>query len=461
MKRIKHTAYITNQHLNILILVVALSVGLTSCEKWVQVKGVKDKLLAEQVFENEVTANLAISGIYSSLKSALVTVTTIQNSNSSGDILPYSNPLGNDYYTNKLLPNNLQLPWNSLYSTIYAANNAIEKLAISNSLSVNARNYYMAEAKFMRAYCFFHLVNLFGDVPLVITTDVKVNSSIDRNSVAQVYEQIIADLKDAQANMGSNYNYTGGERTRANKWVATALLARAYLYTKDYINSEIQATEVINAGLYTLLNTPNGIFAKNNTEAILQYANTATEANSVASNFIYGSAPVYVCTTSLLHAFEPADLRRTVWVRTQTYASQPVTFPYKFTSTAINPGEYFTAIRLAEMYLIRAEARAMQNGFQLAIDDVNLIRQKHGGLNIPLPAPASQTAATDIILNERRVELFTEGMHRWFDLKRTGRIDAVMLIEKPTTWESYAALYPIPLNDLQRNPNLKPNPGYE
>jgi len=113
------------------------------------------------------------------------------------------------------------------------------------------------------------------------------------------------------------------------------------------------------------------------------------------------------------------------------------------------------------MYLIRAEAKAMRNDFQGCIDDINLVRQKHGGLSIPLPVPGNQSAALDVILHERQVDLFTEGCHRWFDLKRTGRLDAVMQAEKPATWQSYAALYPILFTDIQRNPNLTQNLGYE
>jgi 5,10-methylene-tetrahydrofolate dehydrogenase/methenyl tetrahydrofolate cyclohydrolase len=138
----------------------------------------------------------------------------------------------------------------------------------------------------------------------------------------------------------------------------------------------------------------------------------------------------------------------------------PVSIPYKFTTINTNSNEWMTFIRLGELYLIRAEAKAMQNDLQGAIDDVNLIRQKHGGLNTPLPKPADQASAIDIILHERRVDLFTEGGFRWLDLKRTGKLDAVMMQEEPATWTSTAALFPIPFVDIQRNSKLVQNPGY-
>lgn len=435
---------------------------LCNCESFVDVDRLESQILAEQVFENEAMANSAIVGLYKSFKFSIPSFLSYRSSVYSDEVIPFLNSTSDTYFTNSLQPNDTSLPWSPFYTVIYGANNAIEKLNSSNSISQSKRNQYIAEAKFMRAMCHFYLVNFFGDVPLVLTADVNTNKLISRTPVAQVYDQIILDLTDAKSNLGDDYSHSANERIRANKWGASAMLARVYLFVKDYPKAEAEANTVITSGKYTLLSSPAGIWNKNNTESILQLANNVSENNSTAFSYIYTNAPVAVLTSSLLDDFESGDLRKTTWIRTSTYSGQSVSIPYKMTTTAINPPEYYTLIRLAEMYLIRAEARGMREDFEGCADDVNLLRLQHGGLSTPLADPMDKEEALTMILHERQVELFTEGCHRFFDLKRTGRIDAVMQAEKSDYWKSTAALYPIPHTERQRNPNLNPqNPGYE
>jgi len=127
--------------------------------------------------------------------------------------------------------------------------------------------------------------------------------------------------------------------------------------------------------------------------------------------------------------------------------------------------EYDIVLRLAEQYLIRAEARAKQNnltGTGSAIIDLNVIRNRAGLSDTTITVQENMLNA---ILLERRKELFTEWGHRWFDLKRTGKIDAVMQAYAPvkgTTWESYKSLYPIAQKQIDLNPGMagQQNPGY-
>ena len=116
--------------------------------------------------------------------------------------------------------------------------------------------------------------------------------------------------------------------------------------------------------------------------------------------------------------------------------------------------------RLAEQYLIRAEARAQQNNISGAQADLNAIRTRAGLANV---TATTQTGLVTAIYHERQIELFTEFGHRWFDLKRTGQLDAVMGIAAPQkggTWASYKALIPIPASEISINPHLTQNPGY-
>ena len=113
-------------------------------------------------------------------------------------------------------------------------------------------------------------------------------------------------------------------------------------------------------------------------------------------------------------------------------------------------------LRLAEQYLVRAEARVHLNDLDGALVDVNKIRNRAG---LGVASGASNELVLDLIYKERRRELFAEWGHRWFDLKRTGKADAVLSVIKPG-WQPTDVLFPIPQSELQNNPNMTQNPGY-
>ena len=174
--------------------------------------------------------------------------------------------------------------------------------------------------------------------------------------------------------------------------------------------------------------------------------------------------PVYL-SPSLLNSFETGDQRRINWVDSVTVSGITYYFPYKYKSATQGAPltEYLMVLRLAEQYLIRAEAEAQLGNGNGVINDLNMIRTRAG--------LAGYAGATDkaslltAILHERQVELFTELGHRWLDLKRTGNIDAVMQSVTPlkangSPWQSYQQLYPVWLQDIQRDNNLVQNPGY-
>jgi hypothetical protein len=168
--------------------------------------------------------------------------------------------------------------------------------------------------------------------------------------------------------------------------------------------------------------------------------------------------------TALVNAFEPGDKRLTNWVRVVPVsgANPAITyyFPNKYTTAAAS-SENEIILRLAEIYLIRAEARAHQNNISGAQADLNAVRTRAG---LPNTTATDATGLLNAIAHERRVELFTENANRFFDLKRTGTIDSVMTAfapQKGATWSHYMQLFPIPTNDLIQDPNLTANPGYQ
>jgi len=165
---------------------------------------------------------------------------------------------------------------------------------------------------------------------------------------------------------------------------------------------------------------------------------------------------------------EPADKRKT-WVRTVTVSGKQYNSPYKYKlNTSAPREEYNMVLRLAEQYCIRAEARAMLDQLPDAVNDLNTIRKRAGLAD--LTNITTQTRAIAAVEQERRIELFAEWGHRWFDLKRwpasrpthpnEKRIDEVMNALRPATWKTTAVLWPIPSTEIIRNPSLTQNEGY-
>ena len=338
----------------------------------------------------------------------------------------------------------------------------------------------------MRAFCYFYLVNLYGDVPLITEIDYRVTSLKGKTQVSQVFEQIKTDLFKAQDLLSSNYldgkllNVTS-ERVRPTKGAATALLARIYLYMQDFANAEVQANSVIGTQVTYSIVPLKAVFQKNSLETIwaLQNVGSTTSSNT-------GEAKLFVITTAgpsfkyqvyvsdwLKNSFEPGDRRFSNWMGKVTDGSKDYYFPFKYKIGEVNTpaAEYPIVLRLAEQYLIRAEARIQQGKIADGIGDLNVLRTRATDLNASanlqlkqLESNLSKADALAAVLHERQVELFTEWGHRWFDLKRTGTINTVMpsvTAIKGGTWNANAALYPIPAADVLTNPNLAQNPGYQ
>jgi starch-binding outer membrane protein, SusD/RagB family len=163
----------------------------------------------------------------------------------------------------------------------------------------------------------------------------------------------------------------------------------------------------------------------------------------------------------LYNAFEVGDKRKTAWLGSTTISGQFFYYDYKYrqlsTPASAAAVEDYMLLRLAEQYLIRAEARAQLENQTGAIDDINVIRTRAGLL--PLVYGLAKSDVLLAVEKERKLELFGEGYgHRWIDLNRTNRVNAVLAAEKPSTWKPTATLWPVPQNEIINNPALTPNP---
>ncbi|SFW66425.1 Starch-binding associating with outer membrane [Sinomicrobium oceani] len=327
----------------------------------------------------------------------------------------------------------------------------------------------IGEAKFIRAMCYFYLVNSFGDVPLVLETNPAITAELPRADTEVVYTQIKTDLLEAIAVLPEDFRSYGGEKIRATTGAAQALLARVYLYMKDWENAEITASEILRkTDLYHLEPDPGKVFLANSQEGILQFVPAFSSSIWMASAFYPSAAPNFVLNDGLTAAFEEGDYRRFAW--TIDYNTQGDIYPHsaKYKRTFSNPSaiEYNQVFRVAEQYLIRAEARAQQNNFDEATEDINKIRRR---ANLDdLRNLNTKEALIAAIEQEKRIEFFCEWGHRWFDLKRwpgridpsVSRADEILSEYKGDNWQTTDQLFPIPQASRTTNPNLSQNPGY-
>jgi hypothetical protein len=450
-------------YLNITCLLLLVAV-LPSCKKFVEVPSPTNQLDINSVFTDDKTATAAVIGMYSDMEfsSPISAYLTILPGLSSDELTSSSGDQGYlDFVTNTYMPNNQYAAaiW-GIYSNVYEANSCMQGIQNSRGLSPGTKTQLLGEAVFTRAFCYFYLVNLFGDVPLVTTTDYRITDTIRRTASSRVYQQIIADLLLAQTLLSSSY--PTDQRVRPNLWTATSLLSRAYLYTNKWAEAESQASSVINAGLYTL-SAPDEVFQNGSNETIWQLMPVNPYFNTQeATLFIPNSTtqiPIYPLTSDLVNAFEPGDVRLTSWTGNTDIGGEVYYYPYKYKISAGSPAsEFHIVLRLAEQYLIRAEARIQQGKIAGAIADLNMIRIR-AHLS-PLTTPMTPALATAALLREKRIELFAEFGHRWLDLKRTNKVDQVIGLLKPSTWQPTAALWPVPQVQRSANPFLTQNKGY-
>lgn len=448
-----------------LALVIINGLLLSSCEKFVDIDKAPNQLPAADAFKEDGTATGAILAMYSYYPtSGSLPYFTFAGGIEADDIqytYTSSTPTINELQQSAVSPNNGTVAsylWIYPYAVIREANLAIEGLKASTTLTSSLQSQLLGEAYFMRAFNYFYLVNYFGAVPLVLSSDVMTTGSLPRTGTDSVWAQIISDLKTAEAALPAAY--AGTLRTRVNKYAASALLARAYLYIKDYDNAITSSTAVIGATDVTYsLPAPDSTFANTSNEVILQYA-TTYGYSFMGSNYRTTSAtaiPNYYLYPSLANAFEAGDKRRTSWVDSVMSGSTTI---YRINksklATATAGNEYNVILRLAELYLVRAEAHAQLEHLEAAAKDINAVRTRAGLGNT---TAATQDALLAAIAQERKLELFGEFGHRWFDLKRTGKVDQVIGAIK-ANWVPTAALLPIPATEIARNRALEQNDGY-
>lgn len=345
--------------------------------------------------------------------------------------------------------------WSEAYEVINIANNVLSALDVVDS---GIRDRVEGEALFLRGSMYFELARQFGKswndgdpssnlaVPLITdpTREIGENSEVPRSTVQEVYNQAISDLTTAKGLLPESNGVF------ANSYSAAAMLARLYLQQQNYDGARTEANEVIESGQFSLVEDYSGVFNNSNnntTEDIfaMQVTNQdgANDLNTFYAADLDGGRGDIEINQVHLDKYEAGDERLGL------FYTDPTTGDTR-TGKWQNQFGNVPVLRLAEMYLIRAEANLQAGtpytGPNTPTDDVNVIR------NRAELADLGSVTLQDI-LDERFLELAFEG-HFLHDTKRSeGSVGS-------TSWDADILVYPVPLREINANPSLQQNSGY-
>ena len=442
------------------IITSFLVVGLKSCDKQLDLQPTQS-IDQDKALLTSQDVSVALVGAYSELGDVnfmggrvYVTADFLASTNEiewSGTFQGMTQILNKAIPKDNIFVNNI---WFKGYDVINDVNNVIAALDKVNNAS---KDKVEGEAKFIRGASYFELVRLFGKayndgtpttnlgVPIVLTPTKGADASnmVSRATVTAVYTQVIADLTDAEAKLPASNGFY------ANKYAAAAMLARVYLQKGDYANAASAANRVITSSGKTL--TANyvdafpeigGSAASNTSEDVFAIQVTSQSGSNGFHQFYapssYGGRGDAEISDAWIASYESGDKRL------NTYDSS------KWIGKFSNQFGNISVIRLAEMYLIRAEANlrlepASPVGGVTPTADLATVRSRVG-----LP---SVTATLANILKERKYEFAFEGF-ALHDAKRTQtNIGSI-------AWNADKLVFPIPQREMDANPNLVQNPGY-
>ncbi len=417
----------------------------------------------DQAITNRNDVIRAVNGCYDAFQSAgYYGRNFIAVGDLSADPLVWSGTTAgyNQIDNNSILADNVIVEgiWSSIYNALNRVNNVIAKVPFVEELTVDEVDEVLAEMYFLRALCHYDLVRLFGPVPIrtePVTADEE-DLNVPRRSVEAVYEQVFSDLELAEANLTNDI-----VRGKASKAAAVALKARASLnyYYITNLNSYLvdavdAATSVIDDfNLETEPDFANLFNGSENSESIFEIEFNEQDRNRMAEYFFptalsgrHEFAPGEV----FYESFEDDDVRKDISIGIEgsdLYAK-------KYNDIEQGTDNVYV-FRLAEMYLIRAEANAiMEVEVDLVQSDINEIRERAG--LIPETSINFITLLSEV--ETQRLKEFAFEGHRWFDLVRTERaIDVLDNVDNVNQ-----TLFPIPLNELLTNDHedMYQNDGY-
>ncbi|WP_299754144.1 RagB/SusD family nutrient uptake outer membrane protein [uncultured Pontibacter sp.] len=467
-------------------IILAAAIGLftfTGCEEVLDVEPTT-AIEADGAVVDFTTLNRSALGAYSALQDAdYYGQRYLLYQGLYADNLTFAGTFTTDreVASKRINASNLQIAstWAGIYTAINRANITIrnaERLVDSDDVTAEERDQIVGEMKFIRALAHFDLLKVFGGVPVVTSpsTTIEEIQNLPRATEAEVYAAVIADLQDAEMLLEGT---AGNER--ASGLAATALLARVHLQQGNWAEAEANASEVINSGPYELVEDFGTLYTQEGSnEAIFELNFTLNDANALGTSsdpstsgqrFYVSSGVVNTFLAQTDTVVVEREVNNETVTDTTFFKDERLEATTRFERNrnrlikyddVTNNADNVIIIRLAEMYLIRAEANArMAGGAAMAsadvISDINMIRERAGLLRVE---GLTNAQALSEILEQRRLEFVGEGL-RFMDLKRYNlTCDLLGFCEEDNT--SFRSLWPIPLQQIEVNPNLQQNPGY-
>lgn len=480
--------------------VLVLALGLAACDGLLT-EAPRGTLTTEGFYRTAADANAAIAATYQPLstnrlygsgyKSGLILTSDIAWAGpfeETASIVALSR-MNYDSHTPRVTDQ-----WGAFYTIITRANLLLEKLP-EVEMNEAAKAQIAGEAKFLRAFSYFSLVRLHGDVPLVTTAEEQL-SVATRTPAAEVFEQILKDAQEAEAALP--LQWSSDNRGRATKGAAQTLLADIYLWrssanaTNEWQQAADHAKGVIDSGVYALESDYLDAFLPGSQagseEIFAAQASDATGTPNIRTADMFypramgpgggaGGWGAMVPIDGFYESYAEGDYRRDVTLFTSglNTTGELVTFPphvhkYRPSNHPSTRDVSWPIYRYAEVLLFYAEALNELDRPAEAVEYLNMVRARArngaGGENRAQPAdyagPLTKEAVRDTIFEERRIEMAFEG-DRWFDLVRRGwDFFSAQLAKDPTATDVQETdmLWPIPQGEIDLNPDLAQNPGY-
>ncbi|MGI4871778.1 MAG: RagB/SusD family nutrient uptake outer membrane protein [Janthinobacterium lividum] len=487
----------------------------TGCKKEFLEQTPQNSLAVENFYTSEADALQALNGAYHGLQKSgcyrlrmwtldIMAGNSIVGAGGAGDGIE-TQQLAN-FATTTANPGVADI-WATHYQAILAVNVVLQRVPAIN-MDAGRRDIILAEAKFVRAVCYFNLVRLFGKVPLtLVPATTGASQFVSRAEVADVYAQIEKDLGDAETTLP----LTAATLGRATEGAAKGLLAKVYLTENKYAQAATKAQEVVALGKYSLnpnFGTNFDYANENGTESLfeVQYVydpiNNGFSGDAVcnqrsefmaprSSNLTPGGGFGWnQPTAEFVSQFEAGDKRKPLTVFAPGDVLGGFTYTANYATTGFNTRKFVVptssgttvafaddplncvVLRYADVLLILAEALNEQGQTSAALTPLNLVRARAG---LADSRASAQAALREAIIKERRIELAFENGERWFDLIRTkdasGQVRALTFLRslgapndaygvgRGNITEKYLLL-PIPQNERDANPNIDQNPGY-
>lgn len=468
------------------LLGLLLITSLCSCQDLL-VEEPKSVMAPDQFFNSAEEAEAAVNGVYSNMYNWMSAwgrdwgYVSTWGTDIATPSRYISAPI-RDYTLSKASPGPAGSYWRELYRGIMDANMVIHRVEASG-IDDETKARIVGEGKFLRAFYYYQLTLLFGDVPLWLEElDIEEVSTLSRTPVEEVRAQIVADLEDAEGALPGSYSRDGV--ARATKWAAKALLVKVYLWQENWGEARATAAEIIQDSPHRLLDNYADIFDpdnESNSEIIfkLEYlqdvrstpAPMRFEPRSIdepeVPGYRFDGYGLVTSAPEFIETFDPEDKRLPLYnlQELEGVRLNSIYMPkwIQWDAPRGNTGQDFFVFRYADVLLMHAEAENELNGPTTeAFNSINRVRAR-AGLN-----PLSGLSANELgqaIMDERKWELAAEGHRRW-DLVRWGKlVEAVRSMEmsNPEAAQNireHHRLLPIPPDEIAQNPNLTQNPGY-